>query len=157
MSRAKVQLEDVIEAIDLPEESCAYLNKATGEVVWFTDEMLSAAQNEDLVIDDYPEWEREPILAARQVIDSDDYLVLPDKFELHEYRIMERFCYSIEDDKIREELLYAIRGSGAFRRFKDQVHRRGIADRWYQFRDCAIEKFAIEWLEDNGFEWQRRT
>jgi|GEM_PF-230869 len=155
MNKPKVKLEDIVAALELPEETQAYLNKVTGEVSWFTDQILSAARDEDLVIEDYPEWERGPIQEAKRLLDSDDFLALPSRFDLHEFRIMERFCQSIEDEKIRHELLDAIRGSGAFRRFRNKVRRYGIANQWYEFRRRTIEGFAIQWLQENGFEWQQ--
>jgi hypothetical protein len=41
-----------------------------------------------------PEWEQEMIAKATEVLDSADYLQLPGKFELHEWRIMEKFCFA---------------------------------------------------------------
>jgi hypothetical protein len=52
-------------------------------------------------------------------------------------------------------LVYQIRGSGAFRRFKDAIRRHGIEDEWYQFRDQALEEIAIEWLESNGIAYTK--
>jgi hypothetical protein len=67
-------------------------------------EELSAAEEDD-DIDDYPEWQQDMIIKAKEVISSDDYLPLPSKFDIHEYHIMEDFCCSVEHDKIRRELL----------------------------------------------------
>ncbi|MEN6446654.1 MAG: UPF0158 family protein, partial [Syntrophaceae bacterium] len=38
-------------------------------------------------------------------------------------------------------------GRGAFRRFKDSIHRRGIEKDWYQYRDERLEEIIIDWLE----------
>lgn len=83
----------------------------------------------------------------------DDYLPLPTKFDIHEYSIMERFCRSREDDEMRDDLCDAIRGRGAFRRFKDSIHEHGIADDWYKYRDEALREIAIEWCEENGIPY----
>jgi len=40
MNKPKVKLEDIVAALELPEETQAYLNKVTGEVSWFTDQIL---------------------------------------------------------------------------------------------------------------------
>ena len=42
---------------------------------------------------------------------------------------MERFCLSQTDDRVRERLLDAISGKGAFRRFKDLAFRLVYATR----------------------------
>lgn len=103
--KATVSLKDVINEMDVPgDEHSAFLNRHTGELVTLSSEELSAAEEDD-DIDDYPEWQREMIFKAKEVIDSDDYLPLPSKFDIHEYHIMEDFCYSVADDKTRGALL----------------------------------------------------
>ena len=59
----------------------------------------------------------------------------------------------VEDGSLSGILNNSIRGRGAFRRFKDAVHRLGIADEWYRFRDQAYKETAIEWCGDNGVEF----
>jgi hypothetical protein len=44
-----------------------------------------------------PDWQKEMIQKAREVAESDDYLTLPSKYDIHERHIMEEFCYSIQD------------------------------------------------------------
>jgi len=56
---------------------------------------------------------------------TDHSLPLPDRFEMPEYQIMERCCLSLGDEEIRGDLCDAIRGRGAFRRFKDRVQAMG--------------------------------
>ncbi|WP_425429451.1 hypothetical protein [Desulfoscipio geothermicus] len=48
----------------------------------------------------------------------------------------------------------SIKGSGAFRRFKDNIHRYQIAKNWYKYRDEAIKRIAIEWCEGNGIRYK---
>ena len=66
---------------------------------------------------------------------------------------MERFCASVEDADIRDELCDAIRGRGAFRRFKDRVHAYGIAEAWYRYRDEALREIAVAWCEEHGMRY----
>jgi len=42
-----------------------------------------------------------------------------------------------------------IKGSGAFRRFKNAIREMGVDEAWYQFKQNALEEIAIEWLEEN--------
>ena len=58
----------------------------------------------------------------------------------------------IRDEQMRaaEDL---IKGSGAFRRFKDAVHHYGIADDWHKYRDDALKQIAIEWCRENNVEF----
>jgi len=94
----------------------------------------------------------------REALESDDFLALPSKFGIHEHRIMERFSLGVEDVRVRETLLQAIRGRGAFRRFKEVIHERGVTEVWYAYRQQALEDIAVDWLEANGvaYSWEKR-
>lgn len=71
---------------------------------------------------------------------DENYIPIPSKFDINEYSIMEEFCIDIDDDKLNDELYSAIKGRGAFRRFKDLIQRNGLADDWYTYREINIEK-----------------
>jgi len=131
------------------DEHLVFLNIQTGKFVLLTSEVLNAAEEgEDT--DDFPEWEQEMIQEAADVLDSADYRELPDRFDINEYSIMERFCSSVEDERVSNRLWRSIQGKGAFRYFRDTVHDCGIVDDWYAFREEAFRAIAIEWLESNG-------
>ena len=49
------------------------------------------------------------------------YFCLPSQYDIHEYSIMERFVWSLPEGAIQDRLEDAIRGRGAFRRFKDGI------------------------------------
>jgi len=150
---AIVELDKIIEGIELQsDETVSYLNKKTGEVVTITDQEFSAAEDNE-PIEHFPEWEHENIKTAKEILETDDYISLPSKFDIHEYNIMERFCLSITDEEIRDRMYRSIKGSGAFRRFKDNIHRYNIAEEWYKYRDEALKRIAIKWCEekDIGF------
>ena len=149
-----VSLQSVVNEMDLlDEEWTAYINKNTGELITVTEEeanIVDAGGEDDEFI---PDWQRETLPKVREVLESDDFVALPDKFEIHEYSIMERFCLSLSDEGLQDELLYVIRGNGAFRRFKDAIHRKEIQDDWYRFRDESIKDIAIDFLESEGIAW----
>jgi hypothetical protein len=143
----QVKLKDIIEGMDfLSDEGSSFLNLTTGEVVAITDEELRAAEN-DAPLEDFPEWQHDAIRIARDIVETEHYLPLPDRFEINEYRIMERFCLSVEDTDIQGDLCDAIRGRGAFRRFKDSIQAYGIAEAWYRYRDEALREIAVAWCE----------
>jgi hypothetical protein len=66
---------------------------------------------------------------------------------------MERFCLSIQNERISDVLLEKIRGSGAFRRFKSTIYHYGIESDWFKYRDEAYREIAIAWLDDHGFAY----
>ena len=60
---------------------------------------------------------------------------------------------TIEDPEFSDTLYDAIHGSGAFRLFKYHIHRYGIQDKWYDFRDKAVKQIAINWYKNNNIEY----
>jgi hypothetical protein len=119
----------------------AILNTTTGEVVYVTDEELQAAE-EDEPFEEFPEWQRDAIRIAGEILETDHYLPLPTKFDIHEYSIMARFCRSVDTDDMREDLCNAIRGRGAFRvESKELVHfamLRQPAMLGFEAKDAAL-------------------
>lgn len=152
-SAIRVKLKDLIEGLDFQsEERSSFLNRTTGEVVSITDEELRAAE-EAQPLEDFPDWQHDAIRIAGEILETDHYLQLPDRFAIHEYQIMERFCLSVDEDDLRDDLCDAIRGRGAFRRFKDRVQAYGIAEEWYRYRDAALREIAVAWCEAHGITY----
>ncbi|MBV9945163.1 MAG: hypothetical protein JO262_23770 [Solirubrobacterales bacterium] len=68
------------------------------------------------------------------------------------YRDMELFIASVEDPGRAERLAIAIRGRGAFRRFKDDLARsRGELERWHTFSAERQRGRARSWLASAGY------
>jgi len=154
--KMRVKLDDVVEALDsATEELTYYLDKRTAEIVLITDEDIQAAEDDEL-ISEYSDWQRDSILKAREVLgESEQFIPLPDQFEIHEYKIMEDFCRDFEDQQVGKELLRLVKGSGAFRRFKNAINEMGVNKAWYAFKQRELEKIAIEWLEENEIPYSR--
>ena len=148
-----VKLNDVVEALDeAGEEHAHYLDKRSGEIVVITTDDMEAAE-EDQLISEYPDWQREAVLKAREILNSEEsFIAMPDQTDIDEYQIMENFCLAFEVRRVGEDLHRLIKGSGAFRRFKDAIYSKGIEQAWYQFHRLELERIAIEWLEDEGIE-----
>jgi hypothetical protein len=82
-----VKRKDIIEGLAfLTDEGSSYLNTTTGEVVYVTTEELRAAE-EDAPLEDFPAWQHDAIRIAGEILETDHYLPLPDRFEINEYRI----------------------------------------------------------------------
>jgi len=68
------------------------------------------------------------------------------------YRDMELFIASVEDPGRAERLAIAIRGRGAFRRFKDELVRwPGELERWHAFSEEHQRGRARSWLAAAGY------
>lgn len=145
----RVRLSEIVEGMEMQsDEMTSYLHRPTGRVLMVSEESLRAPED-----DDDEGVEPEELADARGVLASgDEYLALPDRFEIDEYRMMERFVGGLEDAAARDATLAALRGAGAFRRFKDTVHRYDLAPAWYAYRDRAYSEVARTWCEINGIE-----
>lgn len=146
--QVRVRLTDILDGMECQsDEMTAYLHRPTGRLVMVTEEMLRAVE-EGADADEIEELE---LTDARGILEAgDDYLVLPDRFEINEYQMMERFAAGVADPTVRAELEDALRGGGAFRHFKDAVRRFGIAEEWYRYRDRGYEDVALEWCDEQG-------
>jgi len=151
-----VKLQDIIDEMDMQmDEYHKYLNTETGEIIAVSSEDIGIAEesDEDDDFSKYPDWQRDSINEAMDVLmnwGSDKYIELPDKWDIHEYSIMEAFCGSVDDERISNVLHSAIQGRGSFRRFKDTICRYGVEASWYRFRDETLKELAIEWCEHNN-------
>lgn len=66
---------------------------------------------------------------------------------------MEDFVDQLSLGKVQKELAYAIRGKGAFRRFKQSVRYHGLEQRWYDYLAEAYRDLAIRWCAEEGLEY----
>jgi hypothetical protein len=89
--------------------------------------------------------------------EADDELYGPSWTEIPraegEYGWMGGFAESVAEEELRERLLDAIRGRGAFRRFKDVLQEHGDERaRWFAYRRERTLAEALAWLESIGIE-----
>jgi hypothetical protein len=129
-------LEAAMEDSDLTNRY--FLNLVTGKVVFFSDYLGLSDDDERLLeeideSDDYVAIERIPSYKAYQwMVDFVDEIVAP------------------ADELAAEKLSIALEGKGAFRRFKDTLHR--VDERWlqawYQWRDKQLKAAVDEWLKE---------
>ncbi|MDQ0338455.1 hypothetical protein J2S00_001239 [Caldalkalibacillus uzonensis] len=150
----KVKLQDIIEGIEMQfEEINTYLNLKTRQVIAVSTDSLWRAE-EDEPFDDLPKWQQDEVKVAIDIIENfENYEKLPSQFEINEYGMMEDFCYSIQNNKHRNLLLGAIRGKGAFRRFKDLIIQLNLEKDWYYYRDKRYRELAIDWCKTRGIDF----
>lgn len=146
----QVKLKDLIEEMEAElEDSASFLNVKTGEIVGLMSEDLRAAEDEE-PMDDLPDWQQEVRMLAEDIVENaEDYLELPSKYEVNEYEIMESFCFTVNDQTKRESLLRAIKGKGAFRRFRDKIIDLEVENQWYSYRKESYAQIAKEWCQEH--------
>lgn len=139
----KVKLGVILDAIEMADDNYTYfLDLETGDSVFLADELITGLDNEELEDEIEENLER--------------YLRLPTKFEIHEYHIMEEFIWTLKGERA-DKLDCAIRGRGAFRRFKDLVDRMEISQQWYDFQAEYYRKLAIDWCQEHGLEYEEES
>lgn len=126
-------IEEVAETLQMVSDDFRYhYNMKTGEFLCVMPDYMSEAELDDLE----EHW--------------GDYIPLPTQYEINEYEMMADFACQYPDETIGERLCDALRGRGAFRRFKDTVYRLGICEIWFAFRDVRYYMLAKEWCEEHN-------
>jgi hypothetical protein len=151
-----VLLKDIIEAFEMmSDDSSSYVDLETGKVEIVSHDLLRQAEEcDDDEEPDLPAWQKPEWEIAKRVIFIGNFARLPTKFDIHEWAIMQDFARCVESDGIREELMNAIHGSGAFRYFKDTLGRHRLEQAWSAFRDQALRQIAIDWCDVKGIAWE---
>jgi hypothetical protein len=154
----EVKLDAIIEALELADDSISsYLDVDTGQVHSITEEEFDLAEDQQTAIEDIPDWQREAVELAGSIRQHEGkrYLALPDKFDVHEWAIMDHFAESLKDAPLRNDFHGAIRGAGAFRLFKRLLTECNLWDDWNRFRETELRQIAMQWCEDHGIIFRR--
>ena len=148
-----VCLSDVIEALDMEsDELHSCLDPETGEIITFNEEEAHIAERGDWAT--APSWMQEYLPKVKRALQDPRMLELPDRIHIDEWRMMQDFASEQEQCRCHPELMSAVHGSGAFRRFKHAIYRLGLEDAWFRYREAAYERVAREWLEDNNIPYR---
>lgn len=83
-------------------------------------------------------------------IDLDDdarYRQIPPRETFENYELMREFIDALDDRGFAGRLSSVIHGAGAFGRFKRELSgRREVEAGWYEFRNAALRRDAVDWL-----------
>jgi hypothetical protein len=131
----KVDLEEIATALADQEayEHRWLINPETGEIVF---------------------WTADGGIDGETPVDLDDLDLIPiDPLPSYVwYQDMADFAELVSDERAGRRLARAIQGRGAFRRFKDELHKEyaHLLPAWYAFRDARAIRRAVDWLLDNS-------
>ena len=144
-----------------------YLDLEAGQVILVTDEMrwqlepiLAACDTMDAIAaaierENLPGWQREALHAAARVEVGfgSRYIEVPTSDSREGYEDMAAFIEMVGDERLRQGLLMAINGKGAFRRFKDVLsHHHQERERWFKFQEARLQQRVLDWLASEGIE-----
>lgn len=133
----KVKLSEVIDALDLTNDEIEYYYNPDTEEIF----MSNIGNFEDLNEDELDELFEKSIM-------------LPTRYDINEYEMMEDFTETINDTRLQNQLYISLNGSGAFRRFKDTCINFDIINDWYKFRDERYKEIAINWCKENNIKFE---
>ncbi len=109
----------------------SFLDTRTGEVVTVTEGAI-----------DYAE-QRTKVQAGGEA-----FVRIEPAARREQYKWMERFVAGVTDEALRERLVIAIDGKGAFRRFKDVLLNYPTErERWFTYRGELLHWAMHKWLE----------
>jgi len=168
----KVNFSDLRDAMeDNGELINYYLDNETGEVIPITEEISAQLElfyeayydEETKAIDwdtafeteNTPDWEREMLQEADKVEAqySERYLRIPPADSGEGYQDMVDFIAELKNKSLKQQLDAAIRGRGAFRRFKDVLGDfPGERLNWFTFKEKRLSERAMAWLESKDIQ-----
>lgn len=138
-----MKLVDVIIALETISANLdfqVYFNKKSKEFIDVSLEWLATEEYETLI--------------EEIEYNGNNYISLPEKYEINEYSMMEDFIWNLTDKQKANQLIEAIQGKGAFSRFRQQIINLGVADAWYEYRDHAYKMIAKKWCQENNIKYE---
>lgn len=150
----RVKLVDIANEMSFhPTEMRYFFNFQDYTVIPVMEEEVLAINDTEL-FEKLPEWQKPNVIVARQAIsDKKNYIPLPNKYDIKEYRIMEAFSEACEDPEKKPQLQEIIKGDGVFRRFRDLVHKLDLEEEWYDFKEKQLMIIARRWCERNHIHY----
>ena len=133
----KVKLSEVIDALEFTNNEIEYYYNPDAEKIF----MSNIGDFEYLNEDGLDELFEKSIM-------------LPTRYDISEYEMMEDFAETISDTRLQNQLYISLNGSGAFRRFKDTCINFDIINDWYKFRDERYKEIAINWCKENNIDFE---
>lgn len=137
MKELAVNIEELIDALgNGSDDVIYYLDGQTGEVRSYIEDGFCDLEEENSDNKDIEE-------------DTTGRFIQIESLESYEsYEHMREFVETVADEKNRLILGKAITGKGAFRRFKDALHRCGEErEKWFAFQHGKLMELAKEWLQ----------
>ncbi|MFM0818174.1 UPF0158 family protein [Streptococcus suis] len=77
------------------------------------------------------------------------FVRLPTYYDFNTYTFMELYISDLTDGDLSGHLSRAIRGRGAFRRFKNELERCDRLEEWYAFETQCYKELVLDWCQEN--------
>lgn len=126
----KVNLNDVIEAIEFANDTTRYYYYKKTGVIIYTDDYGSVDDPE--MMEDLEE-------------NPEDYIELPDSYEIDEGRMMVDFlCDYYDVDEVFGKRIRVL---------NKMIEDKGLLDEWNKYKEESEKEIALRWCEDNDIEY----
>jgi hypothetical protein len=172
--KVRVDMDELDTALDWGmSEWNHYLDLETGKVIGIDDEtsrmlerlieeMYDEQDNQSLSLEellqqrnDIRDWQKESLLEADRV-DREfghRYISVEPDDPYQDYNDMDHLIATLEGEDLQDRLWRAIRGRGAFRRFKDLVARHpDVEEQRYAYKDARAKERLLRWLDAHDIE-----
>ncbi len=113
------------------------------------DEVMRSVEDGEEKIERLPDWEQELVETAENILgdERNRFLLIPKHESREGFEIMVAFAESVRGKGLREKLLVALNGKGAFRRFRSVLNDHpDELEKWYGFKDDWMREEAVKWL-----------
>lgn len=155
----KVDIQKIVNELEMRfMDITVYYNKITGEILNVQDDDFRIVEDDDFEknIENYPKWQREHLKEVYNLLynDVDNYIALPNYFEIKDSDIMEEFIETISNNNKRHQLENCMWQKGMYRKFKDKLIEIGLENEYYKFYDEKLKEIAIEWCKENNLEYE---
>ncbi|MCL4934250.1 UPF0158 family protein [Streptococcus suis] len=132
-----VWFQDVVDALQMLNQGDRYYyDSYLDELVYLSVEETGLESREGL------EEEIEEDVTGR-------FVRLPTYYDFNPYAFMERYVYHLPEGDLSDRLSRAIRGRGAFRRFKNELERCDRLEEWYAFETQCYKELVLDWCQEN--------
>lgn len=139
----KVKLQDVIDGITYANAGAQFFyNTKTGEVHLLMDNIYGISRDRSLE----KEIEKNP----------EEYISLPNEYEIDEFSMMADFVEQLEDSEEASALFRVLDedGNAAQRLFKQSVQAFDLEKEWLEFRNGCYDEIARLWCDENQIEYE---
>ena len=155
----KVKLQKIIDELQMRFiDNMIYYNKATGETLIVNDDDFRIVEDDDFEkdIEKYPEWQREHLKEVYKLLyeDIDNYISLPNNYDIKDSDIMEEFIISLDNTNKRQQLKNCMWQKGMYRKFKYKLSELKLEEAYYKFYDKKLKEISIEWCKENQLEYE---
>lgn len=84
------------------------------------------------------------------ILESGEFVKIPELEEVDEFTLMEEFSRSIEHPDIQRHFFQHIRGKKAFSKFQESLRGFNLEKEWDEFYQDALMSFLADWCETEG-------